>query len=263
MKFSVVIPNYNSEKWIEKTLKSILEQTFDDYEVIVVDDMSTDISVRIIENYIDDFNGKLKLIKLRKKRWNGGSRNAGVEKARGDYILFIDCDDWFLSNNCFEEIAKIINEYDSPDLIRLPYAFTGKYTRSVPLREKSFKELADTIFVAPWTKCVKRKLFVPFPENTLIEDVVQHIAQIDVIKDFVLCPTPIIMWNRGNPEAISAEGNKYDKESKRYTSIYRNLADLLDLRCKHDYCEQRRQQRIAFYEDIIHNSKEDTIVERG
>lgn len=267
MKFSIIIPNYNSEKWIEKLLQSILEQTYTDYEVIVVDDMSEDRSVEIVEKYVKKyvkkFEKRLKIIKLKEKRWNGGARNVGVENARGKYILFADCDDWFYANNCLEEIAKCIEQNNEPDLVRLSYYFVDIGEGKVPLKEKSLEELTHSIFVAPWTKCVKRELFVPFPENTLIEDVVQHIAQMDVIENFVLCSTPIIVWNRRNKEAISANGRVYNKESKRYTSIYRNLADLMDLRCKHDYCEKRRQARIAFYEDIVHNAKEDTIVERG
>lgn len=264
MRFSIVIPNYNSEKWIEKLLNSIVEQTYKDYEVIIVDDMSTDRSPRIILDYIADRNlqGNFYFYRAEKKLWNGGARNMGVEQADGDYILFADCDDWFISNDCLEAISRIIDE-SSPDLIRLSYHFIETGEGDVPLKEKTVEELANTVFVAPWTKCVKRELFVPFPENTLIEDVVQHIAQIDNIELFRLCPIPIMVWNRRNKEAISATGRIYDGESKRFSSIYRNLADLLDLRCKHDYCEKRRQERIAFYQDIIHNAKEDTIVERG
>lgn len=263
MKFSIIIPNYNSEKWIERLLNSILEQTYKDYEVIIVDDMSEDRSVEIVENYGDKFEGGFKLIQLGEKRWNGGSRNVGVEHAKGDYILFADCDDWFNSDNCLAEIASCIEKNNEPDLVRLSYHFVEIGEGDVPLKEKTIEQLAHTIFVAPWTKCIKRKLFVPFPENTLIEDVVQHIAQIDVIETFALCDIPIMVWNRRNTEAISANGRVYDKESKRWSSIYRNLADLIDLRCKHSYCEERRQARIAFYEDIVHNAKEDTIVERG
>lgn len=263
MKFSIVIPNYNSEKWIEKLLNSILEQTYKDYEVIIVDDMSTDNSIEIIKDYIEKFEDKIFLVGLCEKRWNGGTRNVGVECARGDYILFADCDDWFVSKKSLEELAKLIEENNEPDLVRLSYHFIEIGEGDVILQEKSLEELAKTVFVAPWTKCIKRELFVPFPENTLIEDVVQHIAQIDNIENFVVYDKPVMVWNRTNKEAISATGRLYDKESKRWSSIYRNLADLIDLRCKHNYCEARRQERIAFYENIVHNAEEGTIVERG
>ena len=262
MRFSVIIPNYNSARWIEKCLDSIREQTYKDYEIIIVDDMSIDNSVDIIARYIKKHKLKNCLLEVNcEKRWNGGTRNAGVEDAKGDYIIFIDCDDWFDNNKCFEKISEAIDLYNKPDCIRLPYRFVARMGgMTMKLHEESLKELVNSIFIAPWTKCIKRELFVPFPENTLIEDVVQHIAQIDNIETLGYCNEPIVVWNRTNEDAISAEKRHYDRESKRYTSIYRNLADLLDLRCKHDYCEQHRQFRIKAYYDIIHNGKESTIV---
>jgi len=246
--FSIIIANYNSEKWIAKTLESILNQTYQDYELIIVDDMSTDKSLDIIEKYK---NEKMKIIKLDHKAYNGGSRNIGVKNATKEYIIFMDCDDWFHSNECLKAIAKEI-ERTHADLIRLPYqAYLGKARGRIMLHEQTLRELANTIFVAPWTKCIKRELYVDFPENSLLEDVVQHIAQIDVIETIGYCSIPVIVWNRANENAISSDNAKYDKNSKRYSSVYRNMADLLDLRCKHDYCEEQRQFRIRNYEDII------------
>ena len=248
--FSIIIPNYNSSKWITKCLDSILEQTFKNYEIIIVDDMSTDNSVDIIKKYFIKTN-KIHLIELTKKAYNGGTRNIGVENANGKYILFMDCDDWFNNNMVLSNIVQEI-EKTNADLIRLPYmAYCNGKKARVMLKEENLKKLVDTIFVAPWTKCIKRELFVPFPENTLLEDIVQHIAQIDNIETIGYCPVPVIVWNRSNENAISSDVAKYTKESKRYSSVYRNLADLLDLKCKHDYCEEQRQWRIKNYEDII------------
>lgn len=248
-RFSIIIANYNSEKWIKKTLDSILLQTFKDYEIIIVDDMSTDASLHIIKNYINEL--PIKLIRLDHKAYNGGARNIGVKEATGEYIVFMDCDDWFYSSDCLKEIDKEIKKTNA-DLIRLPYqAFKGKVKSKMMLHEKNLTDLANTIFVAPWTKCIKRELFIEFPENSLLEDIVQHIAQIDNIETIGYCPIPVIVWNRNNDEAISSDIAKYDKNSKRYSSVYRNMADLLDLRCKHNYCEEQRQKRIKNYEDII------------
>lgn len=246
--FSIIIANYNSEKWISKCLESIFDQTYKDYELIIVDDMSEDRSLDIIEKYQ---NEKMKIIKLDHKAYNGGARNIGVKEAKGRYIVFMDCDDWFHSNIVLQTIAKEI-ERTNADLIRLPYqAYTTKARGRVNYHENTPAELVKSIFVAPWTKCIKRELFVPFPENTLLEDVVQHIAQVDNIETIGYVNIPVIVWNRANDNAISSDNAKYDKTSKRYSSVYRNLADLLDLKCKHDYCEEHRQWRIGNYEDII------------
>ena len=248
MKFSIIIPNYNSSQWIKKCIDSILNQTYTNFELIIVDDMSTDNSVEIIKRYTDP---RIKLIELNKKAFNGGTRNIGVANANGDYVLFIDCDDYFYSIYNLQKISEVIYKTNA-DLIRLSYvAQTGGKKARVSLKEKTLKELVNSIFCAPWTKCIKRELFVEFPENTLLEDVVQHIAQIDNIKNFEHCELPVVVWNRDNINAISSDNMKYTKESKRYSSVYRNMADLLDLRCKHDYCEEHRQWRIKNYEDII------------
>lgn len=248
--FSIIIPNYNSEKWIAKLLESILNQTYKDYEIIIVDDMSTDNSIEIAKNIIGN-KRPCKIIQLKEKRYNGGTRNVGIGNATGDYIMFLDCDDWLYSKvalMCINEAIKT----SQAELIRLPYqAYTKSRQCKIPLKEKTLEELAKTVFVAPWTKCIKRNKIVKFPENTLLEDIVQHIEQIDNVDSIGYVNIPIVVWNRTNEEAISSDVAKYDKTSKRYSSVYRNLADLLDLKCKHEYCEKVRLEKVKNYEDII------------
>lgn len=248
IKLSVIIPNYNSSKYINRCIDSVLNQMYSNFELIIVDDMSIDDSVEKIKQY-SDF--RIKLIELKEKRFNGGSRNVGVENATGDYILFLDCDDYFYNIFSFKNIVDEI-EKTNADLIRLPYrAKTKKGGFTVKLKESTPRELVNSVFCAPWTKCIKRELFVPFPENTLLEDIVQHIAQVDVINSIGKVEMPIVVWNRENEDAISSEVRTYTRDDKRYSSVYRNVADLLDLRCKHDYCEEHRQYRLNNYIDIV------------
>ena len=94
MKFSIIIPAYNAEKEIERTLQSIQNQTFTDYETIVVNDASTDDTAKIVSKYKDVI-----LINNPKNIKAGGSRNRGIENAKGDYIVFLDSDDW-IAENC-------------------------------------------------------------------------------------------------------------------------------------------------------------------
>ena len=124
------------------------------------------------------------------------------------------------------------------------------------LSESTPRELVQTVFVAPWTKCIKRELFAPFPENTLIEDVMQHIAQVDKIETISVCNKPIILWNRNNQEAVSAPGNNKKHNSKRISSVFRNVADLMDLQCEHSYCEEHRKWRLNNYLEIVRKGKE-------
>jgi len=247
MLYSIIIPNYNSKKWIRKCIDSVLSQTYKNFELIIVDDMSTDDSVKIIKTYTDE---RIKLIELDKKAYNGGTRNIGVANAKGDYILFLDCDDWLYNCNVLKELENTIKQYPY-DLIRLSYVAHKQVNARVKLKEDNLRDLANSVFCAPWTKCVKRDKYVPFPENTLLEDVVQHIAQVDNIETYINLYNFWAVWNRDNTNAISSDVAKYDSTSKRYSSVYRNYADLLDLRCKHDYCEEQRQFRLKNYKDII------------
>lgn len=114
-KISVIVPVYNTEKYIEKCLQSIINQTIQDFEIIVVDDGSTDNSANIIKEIIE--NNKNIQIKYYKKE-NGGlsdARNYGVKFATGKYISFIDSDD-YIEKNLFESLEKYIN--DNIDLIK-------------------------------------------------------------------------------------------------------------------------------------------------
>ena len=174
MRFSICIPNYNSEKYIEKLIGSIKNQTYKDYEVIIVDDMSTDDSPEMIKELKEqDWYFGIN----EHKRYNGGTRNVAVDLARGDYIVFMDCDDYFYRPDALEKISDEIDRTGA-DLIRLPYHYlVARGEGNVMLAEPNVEELTRSVFVAPWTKCIKRELYVQFPENTLIEDVSQHIEQ--------------------------------------------------------------------------------------
>ena len=112
MKFSIVVPVYNVEKYINKALDSILNQTYNNFEVIIVNDGSTDNSQKIIDKYT-------KLDKRFKsyKKENGGlssTRNFGIKYTTGDYLLFIDSDD-YIEKDYLEQANKVTN-YTHPDL---------------------------------------------------------------------------------------------------------------------------------------------------
>jgi glycosyltransferase involved in cell wall biosynthesis len=104
--FSIVIPNYNSQDTIEACIKSCLEQSFHDFEIIIVDDYSSDLSPQIIEQIIDE-NAQINII-YEKFKYNQGAsaaRNRGIELAKGEYIALLDSDDYFHKNK-----LKIIND---------------------------------------------------------------------------------------------------------------------------------------------------------
>ena len=110
---SIIIPMFNAEKYIELCLQSILEQTRDDFEVIVADDCSTDRSVELVKSFVPNFDGRLQLIKTKK---NSGlpyfPRNLALKSARGKYITFLDNDD-LLEQNALEKLIAAADQFNA------------------------------------------------------------------------------------------------------------------------------------------------------
>lgn len=110
---SVIIPMYNSAKFIPQTLESLCYQTMKDFEVIVVDDGSTDNSVEVVESFSERFNGRLHVIKLPKNTGTPGlPRNVGIQFARGKYIAFLDSDDLY-TKTALEELTALAEQYQA------------------------------------------------------------------------------------------------------------------------------------------------------
>lgn len=87
---SIIIPVYNAEKFIEDTINTVINQTYDNYEIILIDDCSTDNSVNIINKYL---TSNIKLYKNKENIGVGLTRNVGIKHSKGDYIAFLDADD--------------------------------------------------------------------------------------------------------------------------------------------------------------------------
>ena len=226
MRFSIIIPNYNSEKWIEQCLKSILNQTYINYEIIIVDDISTDNSVDIIKKLLRPED---KLIVNKTKRLNGGTRNVGIMEATGDYILCIDCDDWLADNNVLEDIN---NKLNGEDIMFLGYKCKGKTTEcDLVFKYDSLDKAYKDIPIAPWTRCIKREIMQDtlFPEGTLFEDRIWHYQLIPKIKTFTNLGRISHIWNRTNEDSISENEDKYIQYIFEYCGeLYRLIPTIQD-----------------------------------
>ena len=116
-KLSVIVPVYNVEKYIEQCLSSILNQDFEDFEVLCVNDCSTDNSLNKIKNFHDN---RIKIINNQTNKGVSFCRNLAIEKAKGDYVIFVDSDD-FLSENVFNKLNNILSSYPDLDSICFDY----------------------------------------------------------------------------------------------------------------------------------------------
>lgn len=241
--YNVIIPTFNNEATLQRAVDSVFKQTFTDYKLIIVDDCSTDKTREIISKI-----KKADVVMLTEKRYNGGSRNVGVEVGgESEYTLFLDADDEFLDANFFQELHDLIIKENYPDMVRLPYRKhydDSHLEKDFDISNKHFQptnnmeEVCWSKRVACWTKALRTELFAPFPENTLFEDAVQHIAQCDVCETVAFFPKPVVLWH------IREASTSHNNSPKWLSSPWRFIADLMDLELKHDWADFRRQKKI-------------------
>lgn len=123
---SVVIPLYNKEKQIERTLRSVFAQTYTDYEIVVVNDGSTDGSVAVVESLNDP---RIRLV-TQKNAGVSAARNRGINEARGEYIALLDGDDEW-KPEFLETIAHLIQEYPECGVFATRYSMTDTHDNSI------------------------------------------------------------------------------------------------------------------------------------
>ena len=123
--FSVVIAAYNSQKWIEECLNSLINQDIgfeENIEIIIVDDASSDNTKNICEKYVKKFPNNIRYIENSKNSGPGKSRNIGLKYVTGKYVNFLDSDDT-ISKNTFKHILKFFKKHDNIDLVSVPIYF--------------------------------------------------------------------------------------------------------------------------------------------
>ena len=166
-KLSIVIPVYNTEKYLKKCLDSIFSQTFKDFEVICVDDGSTDNSLEVLKQF--------PLVRIIKKqnKGSGAARNIALACTKGEYVLFVDSDDW-LVDCAFEKLIRSVETFNTDILIFGAFTYSNGKLRSgsygvkkIPKKylHKVFNksDFKDEIFKFPstaWTKLYKRNFLI-------------------------------------------------------------------------------------------------------
>lgn len=176
VKISVIIPFYNVEKYIVRCIESVKSQTFTDFECILIDDESPDNSYQIaLEAIANDH--RFKIIR-QKNKGLGGARNTGIENAQGDYIAFLDSDDWW--DNNFLELMYQSAVKNSADLVYCQIRQVDEQNNKSHFWQTPIGIYQDskTIFDllikhhCAWDKLYKRELFekVRFPEKRYFED---------------------------------------------------------------------------------------------
>ena len=233
---SIIIPLYNVEKYVGECLDSLLAQTFQNFEVIVVDDCSTDSSCVIVESYKEKFGGRLNLLHMRKKSNGGGylPRNRGVEYSCGKYICFLDGDDaltltaleelYEIAEKFMAEVVRCENYYKVHDefwnhdeyrknLKPSNYLTGEKILVTEPLIwENNFEErikyfVQKKLIWNVWGQLIRRDFILKnnlkMPD-AVAQDMTFTICEICCAKKFVVVPN-VVNYYRNRPNSVSTE----------------------------------------------------------
>lgn len=175
MKFSVIIPAYNVKDYIRKCIESVLMQSFSDFEIIVINDGSTDETSNILKQISSKYN--INII-TKNNEGLGFARNDGIKYSKGDYLIFIDGDDW-IDGDYLKKASEIIDLYE-PDIIRFSWFRTENGVSAYQTdflkdyNSDQIKELLilDRIGSQAWKNIYRRTLFdgIIYPQ-TLFEDI--------------------------------------------------------------------------------------------
>ena len=222
-RYAIIIPNcnndhgeYNGKSFLRNCIESVLNQTYKNFELIIVDDCSTDTSVSTILSYKDK---RIHLINNTRKRYNGGSRNVGIDYAIDnfsfDYFCFLDSDDWWKDNKVLETINIRLYGHDMAllgmELIDKKGVFMTKFHEY-----KNYKDffLSDNkVWCTAWARVIKKDKIAYFCEDTLMEDRVWSYRQadkIDSLDKVINIKKVCYVWNRMNTNnSVSLVRNDY------------------------------------------------------
>lgn len=235
---SIIVPAYNTEKYIEKCIESVLSQTYKNFELIIIDDGSRDRTIDIVKMYIKKDYKRIKLI----SKVNGGAataRNFGLKECKGEYIFFLDSDDWIdcntlelLLNEAKEKEADIVipksyynvyeNEYKKKrDLFTLKINFKDieEYVIKVLIGSAQGWRVSSNLYRADII--LKNEIY--FPEGHTAEDFVFNLRFFLYAKtiSFIDYPTLYVVKRKGSvttsyQENLAATFNLIDDEVKKY-----------------------------------------------
>lgn len=188
IKFSIIIPMKNAERYINKALESIKTQNYPEVEILIVDDASTDGSKHCVENFCREnleIGSKIKVFDTTEgHRGPGAGRNIGLDNANGDYILFLDADD-ILNENALKNISRTISLNPEADVFSLGYQLTRlgfneeristMKLNSGKIQESRFFQVGANTAGQIWNVCARRSLYekpkkLRFKENCKFED---------------------------------------------------------------------------------------------
>ena len=240
MKFSVIIPFYNVERYIEECVRSVADQDFprEEFEIICVDDCGKDDSAQIVERLTREFSN-VKLIRHSENKRQGGGRNTGIREACGEWILFVDSDDRWTGDSVLSTFDNLIKNVGESISFFKSYSWeTGRrfdhtgFHRGVELPEVEVVNGKD--FVGDpryscnvWSGCYKRAFLLKenvfFREKATYEDTDWGLLAAVKANRIGLVDFPFNFY-RYNPESVTIKPNlKIFKDNVRSAQVHYDL----------------------------------------
>ena len=221
-KFAIIVPNFNNDRgnykdktFLRNCIESILNQTYKDFELIVVDDCSTDASVETVKSYEDK---RIHLIQNKRKRYNGGSRNVGIDYALDnldfDYFCFLDSDDWWKHDKVLEHINQKLNNHELLTIgcEMLYKTQTGYVNYNKAECYEDLWSFNNKLWCTAWARVIRKDKIVYFMEDTLMEDRVwtYRLADNLTFENTTNLREVCYCWNRMNTDnSVSIVRSKY------------------------------------------------------
>jgi glycosyltransferase involved in cell wall biosynthesis len=219
--FSIIIPTYNRSELVKTSIRLLKLQTFNNWECIIVNDGSTDNTKKIIEEHIK--NEKRFILINQKNSERSIARNNGAKKATGDYLIFLDSDDYFESNHLDDLYKEILKDNSSHSM----YFTNGKYSlndsKKIILNEDVIYPIPIDYFlnnsVIPARVCLKKNLFDIYsfdPNAIIVEDTVLWTEILDKEK-IKFIPITSVIYNIHDDNSVNIQ--KYNAYLKRLSGL--------------------------------------------
>ena len=246
VRFSVIIPAYNSSGYIGKSIDSVKAQSFDDYELIIVDDCSND-DGKTVSEIKSHLYPKARLIEKETNTHSGGARNVGIENAKGEYIIFLDSDDVLKDSNVLEQISSLIDE-KRYDMIFTGFDSDNHSISFIPAKDaKSIEYMIGknkyiNVCSICWRKDFISENKIKFRENVVYEDVYFAISGMINAESHLFSNIVSHVYTMTRITSNSSTGLNYKKN-------YKQALDTI--KCIDDLSELYKQEKNASYREAI------------